>query len=1431
MDSGKATNKGQAPVTPPPSKLPIPTWRKQSPSHAPSIQRQQPHTSSTAAASSRVSTSTIIKDKSCFIVYAQPQEGTAEEHTMKAWISNLSSALEAQGWDVYSDQRDKPNVGHNIYDFNKRIQLDHEHAVDMVLVVGTKLLLEKYRSTLTKPPEVKQEIDWVHERIAVEDLLVKRKQLDIRRSIIPILYEAGEVAQLLPEFLCSQTERKLVHLRIKDPNDSLKLYASTITRVYSEDRSIIPTFRSLREWYKDQSKEEVKESRAVVIALAKLKALKAIAAKEVSPEKDETVAQGLSLYIPLDGREPDQADTSKRLSLEEEVQSFLVSPEAQVFLLQGNSGAGKSLFGRYIEQKMWENYSPGKCIPLFISLVALPSSAFTIESGNKGRLMEAILEFKGLSNEEIKSVYTSQEPLFLILDGYDEINSKANLYKQNLLAHWNVKVLITCRAQYLFGGYRAQFTLASIESHNDRKNFLVERVILPFTTDKVDLYIQRFANSKYNSEYKNNGSKDIWTEERYRTVLKSIANWEELAQEPFVLSTLLVALPELEDTVNAQPGATIKRSKVYEAFIKIYFAREFERHGEAYIKLLREINRSKEYVESLFEKRSCNLAFAMLEKGLLVAEQPKKHVIADDESREDKITFEGEWKEHFYDEDEDERTKLQIGLNGSPLKSMGNGRYSFIHKSFQEYFAALKLVKRIIILDSNKTDQEKRQYLLSSEGYVSRFILHEQDQAVLNFLAELLQNHTDRSKLRELLFSIIALSKDHAELSVAAANAVTILNYAMIPFTGRDFAKINIPGADLKGAIIEWCNFSGANLEKVQFTWAWVRNSQFAFAKTEGAIFDDSYTLPDNDIAVSPNGNHTSARKGNEIILYENKTRNMITLDEIRSTYKVVKITFTPDSKCLLVFSTASFLSKVNKAKISLFEIGAMKLQWSHEIPFPEDIGEVYFSYSRQKQILAMNVGGNAAIVYPHDIRAVRESLVATQKTIDKNFKSVVGVEVSSDGNNFAWISIVGIYIYNIDSDIVNCVTDFSESRFHRLQSDIYRQPKLALSIDGHLVFVGYTSGDVEIWDSRKQKLEATLLSINSVVTSLSISPDGQWLAVGQDSNDIRIWNINQQQCVSVLRGAGDFGGWNVKERLFVSKKGNKVTMLPLDKVLVSTKAIHTAPVINLVDFDHAYFLASSYEQQGKKLSYLTRKLSKASGECLGVEIQACNYQDSKNAADKNYIKEKTKKTLQQLSQDAAVMPAWQFSSDIATICSLMQIDNTLITGHTDSSIKCWHYDAKEQMVTLKWRVPSYGWWQENAYLKSENGDDSLGEDGILTHDITKFFSWVQAGDARRVQEVLQNAAMNKRKILLASDGEGQTAMHHAAANGAIDVIKVLATNIARFNVRDRLGRSPLHLAIGHKHVIELLSELGADLNIADNQGQREVVPIIWTVC
>lgn len=42
-----------------------------------------------------------------------------------------------------------------------------------------------------------------------------------------------------------------------------------------------------------------------------------------------------------------------------------------------------------------------------------------------------------------------KQNMLFILDGYDEILGKDNLYILNKLSEWNAKVIISCRSEYL----------------------------------------------------------------------------------------------------------------------------------------------------------------------------------------------------------------------------------------------------------------------------------------------------------------------------------------------------------------------------------------------------------------------------------------------------------------------------------------------------------------------------------------------------------------------------------------------------------------------------------------------------------------------------------------------------------------------------------------------------------------------------------------------------------------------------------------------------------------------------------------------------------------------------------------------------------------------------------------------------------------------
>ena len=81
------------------------------------------------------------------------------------------------------------------------------------------------------------------------------------------------------------------------------------------------------------------------------------------------------------------------------------------------------------------------------------------------------------------------------------------------------------------------------------------------------------------------------------------------------------------------------------------------------------------------------------------------------------------------------------------------------------------------------------------------------------------------------------------------------------------------------------------------------------------------------------------------------------------------------------------------------------------------------------------------------------------------------------------------------------------------------------LSPDGKTVAYGTNgTGDVTLWDRRRQAEIATLATHQPGVNSLAFSPDGATLAVGT-TNQIILWNVSQRSVTATLPGGNPSGG------------------------------------------------------------------------------------------------------------------------------------------------------------------------------------------------------------------------------------------------------------------------------------------------------------------
>jgi WD40 repeat protein len=66
--------------------------------------------------------------------------------------------------------------------------------------------------------------------------------------------------------------------------------------------------------------------------------------------------------------------------------------------------------------------------------------------------------------------------------------------------------------------------------------------------------------------------------------------------------------------------------------------------------------------------------------------------------------------------------------------------------------------------------------------------------------------------------------------------------------------------------------------------------------------------------------------------------------------------------------------------------------------------------------------------------------------------------------------------------------------------------PTLAMSSNGHTMFVGLPQGVVEVWDIGTRKRRFTFQAHKLPISSIAVSNDGQFLATGSLDNSTQLW-------------------------------------------------------------------------------------------------------------------------------------------------------------------------------------------------------------------------------------------------------------------------------------------------------------------------------------
>ncbi|KAF9916772.1 hypothetical protein BX616_002848 [Lobosporangium transversale] len=605
-------------------------------------------------------------------------------------------------------------------------------------------------------------------------------------------------------------------------------------------------------------------------------------------------------YIPLYAKENPKARDDDLFLLMERVIEFLNS-DNKVFLIQGDSGAGKSTFSRTLEHRLWDSYVKRRGrIPLHINLAA-------VENPDKD-LVAKRLRMAGFTRPQIKELKMSRK-FILICDGYDESRQSKNLYVTNRLnepGEWDVQMVISCRSEYLGQDYQSRFKPTRRNYHIELPQFQ-EAVIAPFSESQIDEYIEHYVEA----------IDPLWHVEDYRRALQLVPSLHELVKNPFLLSMSLEVLPRMVDPDQGLSGSMVKRVTLYDQFVEFWFERGKKRLNEI---IGPEDRRAFETL--LDDGFAANGVRYLADLATAIYKYQDGNPVVDYSPYQHK----GTWKEGFFSR-EDGRNLLR---EASPLNRTGN-QHRFSHHSILEYSMARAIFepqeRKNAMVDKPSTGaattsgSSRRQSVSSDYSFT---IAEDTDQAATTSLDPLdpssplawrsfvdaplvLQFLLDRVQLEPMfkrqLLAYVEHSKSDRKWRIAAANAITILVQAGIPFTGIDLQGIQIPGADLSHGIFDSAQLQGADLRKARMRNCWLHEADLSGAHMDGVQFGEWPFLKPNVDAVggwySPDGKKLAVFSLQSSVTFY----DTLAWEELWTIYNFTRLSYSPDCQYIAVLT------------------------------------------------------------------------------------------------------------------------------------------------------------------------------------------------------------------------------------------------------------------------------------------------------------------------------------------------------------------------------------------------------------------------------------------------------------------------------------------------------------------------------------------------
>ncbi|ETO32884.1 hypothetical protein RFI_04233 [Reticulomyxa filosa] len=837
----------------------------------------------------------------------------------------------------------------------------------------------------------------------------------------------------------------------------------------------------------------------------------------------------------------------------------------QVMILQGKSGSGKSLFCRHLEETLWEHYVNDftSSIPVYISLPKCYNPL------NEQEIISQALQMKQINKEVIDIIQEAISFVFII-DGFDEVFDNYNKSKSNEtkgryfydrfdLSRWNAKFIVTCRSHVLNEEDIKQVLLGPT---------MTMAYLWPFSNEKMHAYIEKFVNMTKKSKIENSD----WTPLRYAETLKMYPNLHKMVEEPFLLRLILTVLPELMK--RHLKGTNISRTQVYEAFneqwISLHIHKLFNKLAELRIQI--SFNKMKitfqKYCEALgFEmflqsqqiaterildiNSEIDIALTKADPDMDIKSEKSSNLFGgfnkligratNDDANETKMadSFAGlskhrhAWDQYFQGD----------SLAKYLLRRIGENQYSFLHKSFQEYFAAHAIIYDLISWQPTHhpgfdNHDFQQQFQEKAHTFKINSKLLNEDMEIIYFIVERIRNQdANYVNLKSRLFRIIEASKTNQQVQIGAANAVTILNAARVNLHNQNWDNIQIPHAILDTAFLEGTSLANANLEHVSFLQAYLCNTNLRNAKLKGIDFGEySYLEGHSDaitsIQYSPDcRTAVSSSKDLTIRIWDMESRKEIQ-KIVGHTDVVNQARYSPDGKHILSCSadkTIRIWDVTSGKMLKHFELenNVTDAQYSsngHMVAACSSGGYIQFWDLNSDQVLSefkIRAPDIQSITFSPDdsmiLGCFKDKMIRLLNIKSKEEKVFEG---HSNSVNMAQYSPNKRIILSCSSDKTIRIWDIeTRKEIQKFEGHLFDVNTAQFSPDGRTIVSCSRDRTIRIWDVESGRELNRLEGHSTDVTGVLYSSNGSTVLSCSQDKTIRIWDASIKRKLVKLDG------------------------------------------------------------------------------------------------------------------------------------------------------------------------------------------------------------------------------------------------------------------------------------------------------------------------